>query len=341
VNHAEDQEGLRDAQQISGVLSLIRELTGRAMHAQSMGETFVGAFRSLLSCIEFDLGAAVMLEQDLDLYAVTRVGSEALVSERMVASIRDTLAAVIPASFNSEVVVKSEEAVLPARATSGDQLRHACYALLKLDGRTAGLLLLQRDEPVFSDAEQEILEIFSAQISMLLTHLAAREQILALADTDDLTGIWNKRYFRRQLPHEIERARVYGLPLSLLMFDVDDFKEINDTFGHTAGDVVLSELCGAVRETLRPPDLFARFGGDEFAVILPHTDLGGACAVADRIMREVTLLIIPTDEEGAIRPAISMGVADYMPNDTATELTRRADERLYLSKRNGKNRYTA
>jgi diguanylate cyclase (GGDEF)-like protein len=341
VNHAEEKEGLRDSQQISGVLSLIRELTGRAMHAQSMGETFVGAFQSLLACIEFDLGAAVMLEQDLDLYAVTRLGSEALVSERMVASIRDTLAAVIPASFNSEVVVKTEAAVLPARAASGDQLRHACYALLKLDGRTAGLLLLQRDEPVFSDAEQEILEIFSAQISMLLSHLAAREQVLALADTDDLTGIWNKRYFRRQLPHEIERARVYGLPLSLLMFDIDDFKEINDTFGHTAGDVVLSELCGTVRETLRPPDLFARFGGDEFAVILPHTDLAGACAVADRIMREVTLLVIPTDEEGFIKPAISMGVADYVANDTATELTRRADERLYLSKRNGKNRYTA
>ena len=341
MNHPEDQHGLSDAQQIGGVLSLIRALTGRAMHAESMSGMLVGSFKALHACIEFDLGAAVMLEQNLDLYVVTRQGAEALVSDRLVSSIRDTLAAVIPASFTSDVVVKTEAAELPPRAARGDQLRHVCYALLKLDERTAGLLLLQRDEPGFSDAEQQILEIFSAQISMLLGHLSAHEQILAMADTDDLTGIWNKRYFRRQLPHEIERARVYGLPLSLLMFDIDDFKEINDTFGHTAGDVVLSELCGAVRETLRPPDLFARFGGDEFAVILPHTDLGGACAVADRIMRKVTMLTIPTDEEGAIRPAISMGVADYMPNDNATELTRRADERLYLSKRNGKNRYTA
>jgi diguanylate cyclase (GGDEF)-like protein len=341
VNHADDAPGLPDSQQISGVLTLIRELTGRAMHAQSMSETFVDAFRSLHGCIEFDLGAAVMLEQNLDLYVVTRQGAEALVSDRMFAALRDTLAAVIPASFASEPVVIAESAVLPPREARGDQLRHAAFALVKLDDRTAGLLLLQRDEPLFSDAEQEVLEIFSAQVSLLLTHFAAREQILALADTDDLTGIWNKRYFRRQLPHEIERSRVYGLPLSLLMFDIDDFKEINDTFGHTAGDVVLSELCGAVRETLRPPDLFARFGGDEFAIILPHTDLAGAMAVADRIMRKVTNLTIPTDEEGAIQPAISMGVADFRPGETAAELTRRADERLYLSKRNGKNRYTA
>ena len=109
----------------------------------------------------------------------------------------------------------------------------------------------------------------------------------------------------------MERARVYSLPLTLLMFDIDEFKAINDSFGHTIGDVVLSELCGAVRETLRPPDLFARFGGDEFAIILPHTDLGGACAVADRILQKVRALTIPADEEGSIRCSISLGIADY------------------------------
>jgi diguanylate cyclase (GGDEF)-like protein len=341
VNHAEDQEQLREPGQISGVLRLIRELTGRSMRAESMSEMLSDAFCALHECLQFDLGAAVMIEQTLDLYVVTRQGAEGLVSERLVGAIRDTLATVIPASFSNDLVVKTESASLPPREARGDQLRHACHALITVDQRTSGLMLLHREEPAFTDAEQQVLEIFSAQVSMLLAHGSAREQILALADTDDLTGIWNKRYFRRQLPQEIERARVYGVPLSLLMFDIDDFKEINDTFGHTAGDVVLSELCGAVRETLRPPDLFARFGGDEFSIILPHTDLGGACAVAERILQKVAQLIIPTDEEGFIRAAISIGVADYEPGDSATELTRRADERLYLSKRNGKNRYTA
>ena len=113
-------------------------------------------------------------------------------------------------------------------------------------------------------------------------------------------------------------------------------------FGHTVGDVVLSELCGAVRETLRPPDLFARFGGDEFAIILPHTDLGGACAVADRILQKVRMLTIPADDEGSIRCSISLGIADYQRTDTtAADVIRRADERLYEAKRAGKNRYSA
>jgi len=239
-------------------------------------------------------------------------------------------------------VVASESADLAAGESADDPLRHSISDELHVENRTAGILLLFRAEPPFDAGETQLLEIFAAQVAMLLAHLQAREQIQDLADTDDLTGIRNKRYFRKVLPQEMERARVYSLPLSLLMFDVDDFKDINDSFGHTIGDVVLSELCGAVRETLRPPDLFARFGGDEFAIILPHTDLVGACAVADRILDKVRELQIPTDEEASIQCSVSIGVADFHPDDTlATELIRRADERLYSSKRQGKNRYTA
>lgn len=329
--------------QISDLLSLIQELTSRAVRSESVGDLFSRAFPTLFRCVPFDLGVAVMIEQNLDLFIVTRQGAEAFVNDRLIERIRATLETLIPLSFaNTEVVVVAEAHELPAGSMQGDALQHDAFALLTQDHRTAGLLLLHRAGPAFTEDERQILTIFSTQVSMLLDTIRARERITNLADTDDLTGVWNKRHFRRQLPHEIERARTFNIPLTLVMFDIDDFKQINDVFGHLLGDVVLSELCGTVRETLRPTDVLARFGGDEFAIILPHTDLTGAKAVAERLLRRVRALTIPTDEEGAIQCSVSIGIAEFEHGETsANDLVRRADEQLYLSKRNGKNRYTA
>ncbi|HEX6098046.1 MAG TPA: GGDEF domain-containing protein [Thermoanaerobaculia bacterium] len=326
--------------QISDLLALIQELTSTVVRSESVGDLFARAYATLFKCVPFDVAAAVMLEQNLDLYVSTRAGAEALVDEALIARIRHTLGTLIPVSFaTTEVVVKAETHELPR--CEDPRADHDASALLQHDRRAAGLLLLARGTP-FSDREQQILTIFATQVSMLLDTIRARERIINLADTDDLTGIWNRRYFRRQLPQEIERARTFNVPLSLLLFDIDDFKQINDSFGHVIGDVVLSELCGSVREMLRPTDILARYGGDEFAVILPHTDLHGARKVAQRILGRIASLTIPTDEEGAIQCAVSIGIAEFRREDTAAnDLVRRADERLYLSKRQGKNRYTA
>jgi len=328
--------------QVRDLLVLIQELTSRAVRSESVGDLFSRSFPTLLRCLPFDVGVAVMLEQNLDLYISTRQNAESLISDRLVARIRRTLEDVIPLSFaTTEVVVKSELHDLPD-SHQEVEIEYETHAVLQQGARTAGLLLLFRAGPAFSEPEQQVLAIFSTQVSMLLDTIEARAKIANLADTDDLTGIWNKRYFRRYLPQEIERARTFNIPLALLLFDIDEFKQINDNYGHVIGDVVLSELCGVVRETLRPTDILARFGGDEFAIILPHTDASGAIAVAERVLRRVRALSIPADEEGAIRCSISIGITEFRYDDTtANDLIRRADERLYLSKRQGKNRYTA
>jgi diguanylate cyclase (GGDEF)-like protein len=327
--------------QVKDLLVLIQELTSRAVRSESVGDLFSRAFPTLFRCLPFDVGVAVMVEQNLDLYVMSRQDAEPLINDTLVKRIRRTLEDVIPLSFaTTEVVVRSELHDLAEGETPGgiDQVTHA---LLQQGTRTAGLVLLFRGGTSFSEPEQQVLEIFATQVSMLLDTIEARAKIANLADTDDLTGIWNKRYFRRHLPQEIERARMFNIPLTLLLFDIDEFKQINDSFGHIIGDVVLSELCGVVRETLRPTDILARFGGDEFAIILPHTDAAGAVAVAERVLRYVRALSIPTDD-GAIQCSISIGLAEFHRDDvTGNDLLRRADERLYLSKRQGKNRYTA
>ncbi|MGZ8711014.1 MAG: GGDEF domain-containing protein, partial [Thermoanaerobaculia bacterium] len=216
--------------QISDLLALIQELTSTVVRSESVGDLFARAYATLFDCVPFDVAAAVMLEQNLDLYVSTRAGAESLLDEPLIAKIRHALETLIPVSFaTTEVVVKAEMHDLPRGEAPG--VGHEASALLQHDRRAAGLLLLARSD-AFSDREQQILTIFATQVSMLLDTIHARERISKLADTDDLTGVWNRRYFRRQLLQEIERARTFNVPLSLLLFDIDELKQINDSFGH-------------------------------------------------------------------------------------------------------------
>lgn len=327
--------------ELGELLGYLQELTEVIVRSRSLADLFQAAFDSLAGTIELDLAVAVMLEQNLDAYVSRRHSAVRVFNDRLEQEIRDVLQRQLPTSLiSTDMVVRADFADLPdGEKSAGDVMQHKMFTLLRQDYRPAGILIVFRADGEFSSSEQRLLDFFANQVSMTLGGIRAHEQIENLADTDDLTGIWNKRYFRRQLPFEIERARIYQFPLSLMMFDIDNFKEINDTFGHDMGDVVLSELCGTVRESLRQPDLFARWGGDEFMIILPHTDYDGATRVAERILARVRALSIPADATTAVNCALSIGIATYLPPDmTAQELTRLADERLYIAKKSGKNR---
>jgi diguanylate cyclase (GGDEF)-like protein len=157
------------------------------------------------------------------------------------------------------------------------------------------------------------------------------------SSTDALTRLANRRYFDEQLSVEIKRAKRYGSPLALLLIDVDRLKEINDQHGHEAGDAALRTVADALLASCRATDVAARWGGDEFMVLAPGVDAGGAVALARRI-RE-TLRNLPA-RSGASRPTVSVGVADLesTTDPTAASLSAAADAALYEAKSAGRDR---
>jgi diguanylate cyclase (GGDEF)-like protein len=163
------------------------------------------------------------------------------------------------------------------------------------------------------------------------------ETIYKMTIVDGLTQVHNKRYLLETLDREIPRARRHGRPLSALMFDIDHFKKINDTFGHLAGDYVLKEMATLVKSRLRPDDVFGRYGGEEFCALLPETPLVGAGAIAEDLRRKVQERSFVFENE-QIAVTVSIGCAELGPEMDVTGLVKAADEKLYASKHAGRNR---
>lgn len=168
------------------------------------------------------------------------------------------------------------------------------------------------------------------------------DEFYQMANFDAVTGVHNKRHFQERLREEFSLAKRKEAPLSLLMLDIDFFKKVNDTHGHLAGDFVLSQVANQIRLGIRDEDILSRYGGEEFAVILRGIEIAGAIRLAERI-RE-TVAGYPFEFEGATIPVtISVGVATLYADNfkNPKELISAADEFLYASKKNGRNRVTA
>ena len=167
---------------------------------------------------------------------------------------------------------------------------------------------------------------------------AYHEEIYRLMTVDGLTQVFNKRYFLESIEREISRSRRYGRDLSLIMFDIDHFKPINDSYGHLAGDAVLKQLCQVVHGKIRREDLLCRYGGEEFSILLPEIDNFNARLTAEKIRR----LVERTDftfEDTRIPVTISLGVATIQSEAVDPEtFIKMADEQLYLAKNTGRNR---
>jgi two-component system, cell cycle response regulator len=215
-----------------------------------------------------------------------------------------------------------------------------------LDSKVTGLRIGADDFLAKPFAEAEILARCAAmlRIKTLQDQLRSTQRKLTeQAITDELTGLKNRRAFDERLVEEFHRAQRYTDPVSLIMLDLDNFKDVNDRFGHPFGDAVLRGAAEQIRSSTRDPDICARYGGEEFAVILPKTHLSGALSVAERIWKQLSEReYLPPVEGGTVAPihvTASLGIAFYPSKDIVTPelLLRYADEALYQAKRAGRN----
>lgn len=213
---------------------------------------------------------------------------------------------------------------------------------LKKGGRTSGLISIadKADGTSFSEEDLDLLQAMSSFITMAMDRSELHEKAEKLKEisiTDPLTGLLNRRYFQERLMEEIEGCKRHGLPVCLIMVDIDDFKQVNDTYGHLKGDEAIKSLASSLRKTIRSIDVASRYGGEEFTVILPQTDKEDAHRIAKRLCESFSME--GTAQLDIPRLTVSVGLSSF-PEDAETidGLIDSADRALYQAKHSGKNR---
>lgn len=191
----------------------------------------------------------------------------------------------------------------------------------------------------YSDIEREMFVLLTNSLAVALANARIYREMERISLTDPLTGLFNRRYFENNLKSEVARARRFNHPLSLVMLDVDHFKNYNDKLGHSTGDMLLRDLASVMTKTVRSSDIIARYGGEEFCVVLPEISKDGAITFSERLRDIIfTYPFSKREIQPTGRVTVSLGVATY-PSDTQQiqELVEKADDALYQAKNSGRN----
>jgi diguanylate cyclase (GGDEF)-like protein len=224
---------------------------------------------------------------------------------------------------------------------------YAMCVPMMAQGETLGVLYLDSGKnqsgatpsQSLSDAQERMVKTLAEHLALAVANLNLRETLRMQSIRDPLTDLFNRRYMEESLERELRRALRKKLPLSVMMIDVDHFKQFNDTFGHEAGDTLLRELAHLFRTQLRAEDIACRYGGEEFTLILPEASIESASQRAEQLLRSASESLIEYRSKKLERVTVSIGVACYPQHGaTADTLVRAADQALYRAKESGRNR---
>ncbi len=222
-----------------------------------------------------------------------------------------------------------------------DRIRSLVAVPLRIGDEIIGSLAAQSYEPnMYEEADQEILDLLAAYAAIGIKNAQLLSEVEKLALSDGLTGVLNRRAFDEKIAYEIERAERYSQPTSMIIIDVDNFKQMNDQYGHNMGDKRLKKIAHIISDTSRSPDLVARIGGEEFALILPNTSLERAAILAERIRANIEQEFVPKDPTIPRQPAstVSIGVAEFPRHaKNSSQLYIASDKAMFQAKNEGKN----
>lgn len=335
-----DARGYRSALELaSRAFGLIREFkTPPIPKAYEVLYSYVSSDRAL---VKVRVDEAVKRDGVLNLYDVDQIHADFFSYPEAIHTRHDETAGNMDAELDTLLSLISDQVGASGKYS---QSLEAAGASLS-NGVTVQVLrstikvLLSENHRVREQSREIATQLESSRevIKTIKKNLAsAREEGLR----DALTGLRNRRHFDRVLPHEIERAGENGTALSLCILDIDHFKSVNDRFGHPTGDAVLRVIGSLLSENLKGRDVPVRYGGEEFATLLPMTELSAAERLADRIRTQISekRLVLTEGQEPIGKITASFGVAQWCPNEDEAELIARADAMLYKAKNNGRNR---
>lgn len=291
------------------------------------------SFALLKNFLNFQAFAALLLKgEDMNLQIYPNVGSDTRLMECITTSLMSK------APERSRVERQLSQMIAVGQGDNPSEGSTYNYITVDISSRDTvyGYAGLYRVLP-FHESEKAIFNRFCSNIAMTLEKIRLFNEIKSLSIRDGLTGIYNHAFIVEALKDEVERSRRYGSMLSIALFDIDDFKKVNDTYGHLAGDAVLQRLAELLKGSLRAIDIVGRYGGEEFLAILPETDGLNGYTVAERFREKIEKENF-TNGEGVIKITISGGVAHYAYGMDVNKLIKVADDNLYTAKRQGKNR---
>ena len=341
MKNADDAKLFAQVQGLKGILSVAQVVVS----SLDLDEVLQNILHSAMAVMDMPAGTVALYDADS---SQLQLHAHAGLSEKFVALDRWR---VNPGGLTHQILDRGELFIIKDTEATDffnnplaikEGIRSLIAVPLKIHKRTIGVLYLDDFKPrEFFEEKLEMLSILTSFATMSIDHARLHEKTTQLACTDGLTGLYNHRQFKKIFFDEVARANRYNKILSIILFDVDDFKTFNDTYGHPNGDIVLQEMANMLRELLRDCDTIYRYGGEEFVALLPETALSEAVKVAQRIRIFVEtesprFLTGITKTHGI---TVSVGVA-ALPGDgqEAASLLKSVDDLMYKAKSQGKNK---